>query len=172
MTKLARIAALAAATALFSAPALAAPVGPTVPVGATNGNAKASVNVIKPLTLTAIDDMLFGDVTVLDSGAILMDNAGNLTCSGGLTCAATGQAAQYNITGTNNQLVTVTAPDVTLTNTVSSTTLALRVDAPASVRLTNAGAPGTNFSFGGRIPIPASTAEGLYEGYLDVTVEY
>nr|WP_294851327.1 DUF4402 domain-containing protein [uncultured Sphingomonas sp.] len=172
MTKFARIAALAAATALFSAPAFAAPVGPTIPSGATNGNAKASVNVIKPLTLTSVDDMQFGDVTVLDSGAILMDKDGNITCSGGLTCATTGQPSKYNIRGTNNQLVTVTAPDVTLTNATTSTTLALRVDAPGSVRLTNAGAPGTDFTFGGRIPIPASTAEGLYEGYLDVTVEY
>lgn len=166
MTKFARIAALAAAVAFVATPAVAAPVTPS------NGNAKASVNVIKPLTLTSVDDMVFGDVTVLDSGAVLMDNAGNLTCSGGLTCAATGQAAKYNITGTNNQLVTVTAPDVVLTNTVTSTTLNLRVDAPASVRLTNAGAPGTDFSFGGRIPIAASTQEGLYEGDLDVTVEY
>jgi hypothetical protein len=44
--------------------------------------------------------------------------------------------------------------------------------APASVTLTNSGAPGNNFNVGGQITILPTTAEGVYSGNMDVTVEY
>ena len=38
--------------------------------------------------------------------------------------------------------------------------------------LTNSGAPGTNFNVGGQITILPTTAEGVYSGNMDVTVDY
>lgn len=170
MTNFARIAALAVVAAAVSTPALAVPAGTPV---SPNANAKASINVKKPLTLTLVDDMSFGNVTVLDNGTITMARDGTITCnSAQLTCASTGTPAKYNVTGTNQQVVKVnTASTVTLTNPTSDT-LTLNLDAPGTVTLTNAGAPGTDFTIGGNIALLASTPEGLYTGDLDVTVEY
>lgn len=172
MMKFARIAALAAVAAVVSTPALAVPTGTPVGPVAPNTNAKASVNIKKPLTLKSTADLDFGDVTVLDSGTISMDRTGVIACvATELTCAASGTPATYNVTGANNQAVTVTAPDVSLSGS-NGGTLTLVLNAPTSVTLTNAGSPGTDFNIGGSISIPASVNEGLYTGDLDVTVEY
>jgi len=69
------------------------------------------------------------------------------------------QQAKYNVRGTNNQLVTIFAPNVTLTNANNPLqTLLMTVSSPGTVMLTNAGAPGNDFSLGGSITV-ASTPE-------------
>lgn len=159
------LAATAAALALSANPAFAAPVGATEP-------ARASVQIRKPLTLTAVTDMDFGTIVVQDSGTVSMDSSGAMTCTAGsLTCAATGVPAEYLVTGTNNQVVTVNKPDVLLSNgTGGFLTVVLSGD--DTVTLPNSGASGTNFTLGGSIAIAASTQDGLYQGDLEVTVEY
>lgn len=172
MKNSARIAALAVIAAAVGTPAFAAPAGTAVGPVSPNTNAKASINIKKPLTLKSTQDMDFGDVTVLDAGTISMDKTGTITCvATALTCGATGSAATYNVTGTNNQPVTVTAPNVSLTGS-NGGTLTLVLSAPTTVTLTNAGSPGTDFSIGGSIAIPASVNEGPYTGDLNITVEY
>jgi len=168
MTNLLRItlAASVAALTLTSAPAAAAPTS-------SSNSATATARIVKPLTLTRTANMDFGDIVVQDAGVATLAMGGALTCTGGLTCAATGTPAAYLVTGTNNQVVTVTAPDVTLTNTANpGTPLTLDLNAPASVLLPNAGASGENFSVGGSIAVAATTRDGVYTGDLAVTVDY
>jgi len=170
MTKLLRMTGLTAsiaATALIAAPAVAAPTG------SSNGPATARARIVKPLTLERVQNLDFGDIVVQDSGTATIDLAGAISCTGGLTCAATGTAAEYKVTGTNNQVVYITKPPVTLTNSVNpGTPLTLTLTGPASVTLPNSGATGMNFNIGGSVPIAASTNEGVYMGDLAVTVDY
>ena len=161
---------LALTTAALGATAATAATGPVGLVGQT---VTAHAAIVKPLTLTKVSDMDFGSITVLDTGIAHLNANGTLTCDTTLTCAASGTPAEYNVTGTNNQSVTITKPNVTLTNTAdSSATLSLVLTGPASLTLTNAGAPGNNFKLGGDLNIPAATKEGTYQGDLNVTVNY
>ena len=80
------------------------------------------------------------------------------------------KAAEYKVTGTNNQDVSVTMPDVSLSN--GTDTLTLVLSGPSTVNLTNSGSTGANFKLGGSIDIDEGVSEGTYIGDLAVTVEY
>lgn len=176
MTKLLRISALAATAALIAAtPAVAAPVGPQ-----GNTNAKASARIVKPLTLTWVQDLDLG--TILLSGAAPWSGAvvsiaadGTFTCTNGnVVCSGATSVAKYHVTGTNNQRVFITSDDVVLTNVNdgSQLTLTMASDNPAFVDLANSGAAGMDFSLGGSISVDSTTSDGLYQGVFDVTVDY
>jgi hypothetical protein len=171
MTKFVRLAALAAAATLVATPALAAPV-------AASPKAKAAARIVRPLTLTALRDLDFGTIVVgaiPGTQTVSVSQAGALTCgASGLTCSGTVQSAQYNVTGTNNMVVNVSAVASNLVNTTSGggELLVFTPNAPATVTLTNSGAPGNNFNVGGSIQIATTTVDGLYSGDIDVTVDY
>lgn len=173
MTKLLRNTCLAAsvvASALVATPAVAAPVGAATP-------ATARARIVRPLLLTATRNLDFGTITLgtvaAGGEAVSMNQAGVVTCgSGGLTCSGTPVSASYNVQGTNNQVVVITAVASPLTNANDGTTLSFSPNAPASVTLTNSGAPGTNFNVGGSITIVPATTDGVYSGNINVTVDY
>lgn len=157
---------LAASALLAAAPARAAP-GVTV-----------SASIVKPLILTWLQDLDLGSVVPGPgswSGAtVSITRAGVFSCTNpNLTCSGATQTARYNVSGTNNRTVFITAPNVTLVNQSDPTqTLTLVVDGPGSVLLTNSGPPGTNFSLGGSITVDSTTAGGTYAGTFNVTVDY
>lgn len=171
MTKFVRLAALAAVATLVATPAVAAPV-------AASPAARAHARIVKPLTLTANRDLDFGTIVVGALGGtqtVSVSQAGALGgCSGALTCSGTPASAEYTVTGTNNMTINVTATASNLTNTTSggSETLVFTPDAPATVALGNSGAAGVDFNVGGSIDIDPTTVDGLYEGDIDVTVDY
>jgi Mat/Ecp fimbriae major subunit len=170
MNKSLRNMTLAAAAAALGLTATAAAAAP---VSVSNGPVQAHAAIVKPLTLTKISDLDFGSIVVQDNGTAVMDTAGNLTCPATLTCGTTGTAAQYKVTGTNNQVVFITKPDVTLTNAANpGTPLTLVLSGPASVTLPNSGTTGTTFNLGGSMAISATTKDGTYVGDLNVTVNY
>lgn len=161
-------AAFAAAAFVFGATqaSAAAPVGSAQP-------ATAHAAIVKPLTLKATANLDFGSIVVQDTGTVAIDTSGNITCPSTLTCATTGTAAAYQVTGTNNQIVTVNKPAVTLTNTANpGTDLTLNLTGPDTVTLPNSGSTGTSFQIGGSIMIPANVKDGDYTGDLAVTVNY
>ena len=143
------------------------------PTSVSNGPVQAHATLVKPLTLTKVSDMDFGSIVVQDNGTASLANSGTLTCPATLTCAGTGTPAEYTVTGTNNQVVYITAPNVTLTNTGNpGTPLTLVLTGPSQITLPNSGASGINFKLGGNLAIAASTKEGVYQGDLAVTVNY
>jgi Mat/Ecp fimbriae major subunit len=169
MNKFLRSTTLAATAAALTFTVSAA----AAPVSVSNGPVQAHAAIVKPLTLTKMSDLDFGTIVVQDNGTAVMDTAGALTCPATLTCATTGTPAQYKVTGTNNQVVQVTAPNVTLTNSGNpGTPLTLVLNGPATVTLPNSGASGTTFNLGGSMAIAASTKDGTYVGDLNVTVNY
>jgi len=153
--------------------ALGATSANAAPTSVSNGPVQAHATIVKPLTLAKVSDMDFGSITVQDTGVAHLNASGTLTCDSTLTCAGTGTPAEYTVTGTNNQVVTITKPDVTLVNTAdASATLNLVLTGASTVTLPNSGASGINFKLGGDLSIPASAKEGTYQGDLNVTVNY
>ncbi|HEU0310287.1 MAG TPA: DUF4402 domain-containing protein [Sphingomicrobium sp.] len=166
MKNIARLAALAAAATIVATPAAAQ-------VSVSNGPVTATARITKPLTLTRLDDIDFGEIIVQGSDTVSIDYTnGNLSCGApaNLTCQGATKRAQYRVTGTNNQDVTVTMPDVTLSNGTDNLTLVLA--GPGTVNLTNSGSVGETFYIGGSIAIDETVSEGTYTGQLAVTVEY
>jgi len=163
------LAAAASAMALSATPALA--VGP-------NQNATATARVVKPLTLTWVRNLDLGTI-VLGAGSwsganVGITRAGVFSCANvNTTCSGATQTAQYRITGTNNQVVTINSGNVTLTNQNDGvSTLVMTVDNPGSVNLGNSGASGLTFDLGGQITVASTTPDGTYLGTFNVTVNY
>ena len=160
------IAAAAAAAAAFATPADAASV-----------KAQAKAKVLKPLTISSRQDLDLG-ILILGPGSwsgatISLSRSGALTCAANVTCSGANQVAEYNVSGSNNQPITINAPDVTMVNQADTTkTLVLELDAPASVLLTNSGRPGVNFPIGGSLTVDSTTPTGEYVGTFQVTAEY
>jgi hypothetical protein len=158
--------ATAAAALLAAAPAAAASV-----------TAQAKAKVVKPLALTAIQDLDLGSLILAPgswSGAVVsLTRSGALTCPTNVTCTGATQVAQYNLAGSNQQTIVIRAPNVTMVNQSDPTkALTLVVDGPGTIVLQNSGNPGTNFPLGGSITVNSTTAPGTYVGTFQVTAEY
>ncbi|HLO19015.1 MAG TPA: DUF4402 domain-containing protein [Sphingomicrobium sp.] len=148
------------------------------PVEAVTQSATVKVNVVKPLTLTALQNMDLGTLTLAggtwSNVTVGISRAGVLSCGNtNVVCSGSTTVARFNVTGTNKQVVLITAPNVTLTNQADSTkTLTLVVDNPGSVTLTSSGAPGIDFDLGGSVTLSSSTADGTYAGTMNITADY
>lgn len=133
---------------------------------------------VKPLLIVKVQDLDMGSVTLgpglWSNVTVSISQTGVLTCTDpNVTCSGAVQAAEYDVQGSGQQTVQITAPNVTLTNqSDSSQTLTLVTDAPASIKLANSGLPGTNFWIGGSVSLNSNTAPGTYVGTFNVTVDY
>ena len=172
MNKLLRITSLAAtvaALAVTATPALAAASS-----ASADPQAKANVRILKPLTLTSKQDLDLGTIALGQgtfSTTVGIAQDGTFTCdTTKVTCSGSPQVASYNVTGTNNRVVTISAGNVTLTNGTDNLTLV--VDAPASVTMPNSGNTGVDFDIGGSVDLTEATPDGLYVGDFDVTADY
>jgi hypothetical protein len=174
MKMIKRLTALAVVTGAVMA---ATPAVAATPVGVTGAKPQAKVTILKPLTIAKKSDLDFGTIllpsTVSGTLNVKVDQAGVMTCGSGLTCATTAASVgAYTVTGTNKQLVKVTAPNVTMTNTVGAGSIVVTLDAPGTITLQSSGASSTDFPVGGSFNIDSSTVDGVYAGDMNVTVEY
>lgn len=148
------------------------------PAEAITQSTSVNVTVVKPLSLTALQSMDLGTVTLnggtWTSASVGISRAGVFSCANtNVICSGAPQVARYKVTGTNKQVVLISVPNVTLTNQADATQkLTLVADAPASVTLTSSGEPGVNFDIGGSITLSSATADGTYTGTMNVTVDY
>ena len=153
-------------------------IAANAPASAATVMASVTASNIKPLTLVKLQNLDFGTVTLGPgawSGAtVSLSKAGILSCgNANVICSGATAVAQYNVQGSKQQTVRISAPNVTLVNQSDSTkTLTLVTDAPATIFLTNSGAPGLNFSVGGSVTLNSTTAAGTYVGTFNVTVDY
>lgn len=133
---------------------------------------------MKPLIVAKLTDLDLGTVTlapgVWANATVAISQAGVLSCTDPkLVCTGATGAASYNVQGSRQQVVTISAPNVTLVNQSDSTrTLLLTVDAPSNLTLANSGFPGSDFSIGGSVTLSSATAAGTYVGTFNVTVNY
>lgn len=169
MTNFARLLTAAAVVSAFAATsATAAPVGASTP-------ATAKAQIVKPLTLTKVQDLDFGTIllpVVPAAATVTVSSAGVATCTGGTTCAGSPKQAIFNLTGTNNQVVRIFSAATNLTNANDSTTIVFTPAPPATVTMPNSGNTGANFNVGGAIAITTTTTDGVYTGNMNVTVDY
>ncbi len=155
---------------------LLASTGPVV-AQISGSKATATVKVNKPLQLTSLRNLAFGNVLLgafTGSDAVVITSAGrNCGTSGGLTCSGTFSTAQYRVVGSNNQtvLISSTTSTVTMSNG-SGGTLILTPSFPASVTLDNSGNPGKLFEVGGSLSFTSTQPDGVYSGTLDIQVAY
>jgi hypothetical protein len=171
MKKFVRLAALAAVATAVATPALAQ----QVPVTA-DPKAKAHARILKPLVLRGTQDVLFGDIvvgTVAGSQTVTVDHATGILsgCTNGLTCSGTVQNGEYEVEGSNGATVLIDSTDSDLQNAAGDI-LVFTPNHPVSVVLANSGSPGTPFNVGGSITLDTNTPEGLYEGDMEITVQY
>lgn len=148
------------------------------PIGAATKSASVQAKVIKPLTLTSVQNLDLGTITLRPgawSGAtVALSRGGVRTCTNpNVICSGATMVARYNVRGTNKSVVRITAPDVILTNTANpGQTIRMVVDNPGTVTLTSSGAPGNDFDLGGSITLSSATESGSYVGTFNVTAEY
>ena len=167
MTVFSRIIAKLAALALLG----------VVPFGhaqAAQTTIQASAKVVKSLELSSKQNLDFGTITLSGTPGtytVSLSMAGVLTCPSGATCAGAPMPAVMNASGSKSLSVRITVAASNLVNSVDGSTLSFTPNAPASLTLTNSGAPGTDFNIGGSIAIP-STADGTYTGNIVVTADY
>ena len=162
---------------LISAGALAALAlsTPAFAAATNQASANATVNIVSPLTLTKKTDLNFGTVIGPFAGEKVevstagLRNCSTLTCSGNASVSAANFAVSG---GTASQPLTVTVDtSTTLTGSVSgSLTLDLTTDVPTGVATDTSG--NATFGVGGSITIPSTTADGVYSGNFNVTVQY
>lgn len=137
-----------------------------------------SASVTKPLTLSWMQNLDLGSIALGPgtwSGAVIgISRSGALSCANvNVTCSGTTSVARYQVTGSNNQVARISAPNVTLVNQSDpARTLLLAIDSPGSVTLPNSGQPGAIFSLGGSLTLSSETASGVYAGTFNVTVDY
>jgi hypothetical protein len=148
------------------------------PALAASKDVTISATVTKPLTLVWMQNLDLGSMALGPgtwSGAIIgITRSGALSCANAnVTCSGTTMVAKYQVTGSNNQVVQISAPNVTMVNQSDPTrTLVLTVDSPGTVTLPNSGQPGAIFSLGGSLTLGSDTASGVYSGTFNVTVDY
>ena len=148
------------------------------PAAAATQIAQVSATVAKPLILTRVQDLDLGSITLgpgtWSNATVGISRTGTFSCaSANLICTGATKPAIYNVSGTNNRIVRIIAPNVTMVNQANpSQTLTLVTDVAASVTLTNSGPPGTDFDIGGTIALSSSTPSGTYSGTFNVTVDY
>lgn len=145
--------------------------------GAATQNATVNANVVRALTLTSLQDLDLGTITLgvgTWSGATVgISRTGAFSCSAKLICTGAPQVATYKVTGSNKMVVKITAPNVIMVNQADpSKSLTLVVDNPGQVTLTSSGEPGNNFNLGGSITLDSTTVTGTYSGTFQVTVDY
>ena len=136
-------------------------------------NVSVNANVVKPLTLTTKQDLDFGQILLSGAGGtVSISTAGVRTCPAGLTCSGTARQAIMNTSGTNSMVVRISTVPSDLVNAANGAVIRFTPTAPASVTLTNSGAPGKDFGVGGSIAVTPATSDGVYTGNIEVTVDY
>ena len=145
---------------------------------AASVNVGVNASALKPLVLTKLQDLNLGTVTlgpgIWSNATVSLSQAGVLGCaSANVTCTGATLVAKYNVQGSNQQTVRISAPNITLVNQSDTTqTLTLTVDSPSSLVLPNSGQPGVDFSIGGSVTLNSTMSGGTYVGTFNVTVDY
>ncbi len=151
-----------ATVATFATPAYAAQIA-----------AVTSVNVVKPVSISKLQDMDFGTLTYSSftgTRTIVLSRAGALTCAADIVCSGVPKQARFNVQGTNKLTVLLSYTGGALSNGTDS--IPFVPNGPSSVVLTSSGVPGIDFDVGGTITVSPSLIGGAYSGTLTVTADY
>ena len=137
---------------------------------AATATATAKAKILRQVTVTNTTDLQFGTiVSGTASSTVVVSSTGARTCGTGLVCSSTSTAANFDVTGTSGQVVTVSVPaSVTLSSGTNSMTASLASSNSSLTLAANAG----SFSVGGTLSVGANQADGDYSGTFAATVDY
>ena len=155
---------LAGAALLIASPASATPTS-------ASASATTKAQIVDPLTLTKTIDLDYGTLVRSALGGptiVNISSADVVTCAPGLLCSGVTKAAHFTASGTPNQLVKVTLVSSSLSNGVD-TVLFTPAFAPT---VTLSGLGSVSFAVGGGLAIDNVITPGVYNGTMDVTVDY
>lgn len=144
-----------------------------MPATAASTTAVTTVNVVKPVSLSKLQDLDFGTLTFAGftgTRTITISQSGVLSCAADIVCSGTAKPARFNVQGTNKLTAYIRVSGGNLSN--GSETIAFTPIAPASLYLPNSGAPGIDFNIGGSIVIDPALVGGIYSGTMNVTADY
>jgi len=164
-------------SALFSLVVLSLPAaGYAAPVQASP-KAAGHALVVFPLTLQRLDDMDFAMLAVTTGGTATIDPVtGQMTVVGGLVhVGGTPSPARYVGAASKRTVVNIRVPKTPV--------LIRRVGGTETLSVSNFTLDGQDkkalaeqqsftFAVGAQITVPAGAVEGVYEGDIDVTVQY
>ena len=156
--------------ALFPPPAIAAPIAsPTPP--------SAQAALMRPLTLTKLADMDFGNLGVTTAGTAVIDPVTNtLAVTGGvIRLGGTPHAARFAGATFSSAVVNIKIPNSTilLTRVGGTQTIALNAfTLDGQSKRTMAAAGLFEFAVGATLRPAANQMEGVYTGTFDVTIQY
>ena len=144
---------------------------------AVTQSATVKVTVVKPLTLTALQNLDLGTITLAggtwSNVTVGVSRAGVALCSNAnVVCSGATAVARYKVTGTTSRWSDQRAECDADESGDPTKTLTMVADTPASVTLTSSGEPGINWDIGGSITLSSATADGTYTGTMNVTVDY
>lgn len=161
----------AVAGALVATLGLSAGMAHAAPATAS---ATASARVLKQITVTNTSDLDFGTIVAGTSAStVAVSTGGARTCGSGLTCTGTVSSANFNVSGTNNTVVTITGDNtVSLANGTGGTMSASLTRSASTLTLASSGPVGGSFQVGGTLSLAANQADGAYTGTFNVTVDY
>jgi len=174
MTNFDKMLLVAGATMLFASPALAGPGSTT----AATANAKLRAQIVEPLTLTKKQDLDFGTLVktpaLTAAVTVQLDNSGALVggCPAGLLCSGITTEARFEAFGTLGQNLYVYTPVSAVMTNAAGNTLTFTPNARTAPLLLSASTGLNNFGVGGSIDVSSATAPGVYNGAMNVTVDY
>jgi hypothetical protein len=142
-----------------------------------NKNSTGTANIVLPATITKLNDMDFGCVTVTTAGTAVLDsNTGAVTSTGGVLFAGClPHAAQFAAVSPSKTIVRITIPNrpVTLTRSGGTETMSVDTWTINGATTRNVVAHETfNFQIGGTLHVAANQVEGTYVGTFDVNLNY
>ncbi len=168
-------------TLLAVTPALIA-LGSAAPAAAQSATGDASVTIIRPATITANTDMVFGTIIrpATGNGTVVLSAAATTARSvtGGVVALAstTPTAAKFTIVGEGGQSMSVSVPETFPLTPTSGLDLTVTTSNNIGSGVTLSNALGSEGSFvlyvGGSLPVTDSTPTGTYTGSFTVTASY
>ena len=155
---------------LAPAAALAAPIAPPTPP-------PAAAALLRPLTLTKLNDMDFGYLGVIANGTAVIDPVTDtMTVTGGvLRLGGIPRAATFRGVAQGSAVVIIRVPNggISLTRAGGPETILLNaftLDGQSKRALAQAGI--FDFRVGATLRPTAGQVDGLYTGTFDVTIQY
>lgn len=137
----------------------------------------AQAALLRPLTLTKLNDMDFGNLGVTANGTAVIDPVTDtMTTSGGvIALGGTARAATFRGVAQGNAVVIIRVPNggISLTRVGGSETILLNaftLDGQSKRAMAEAGV--FDFKVGATLRPSAGQADGLYTGTFDVTIQY
>lgn len=143
------------------------------PATAAQTTAVTTVKVVKPVSLSKLQDMDFGTLTFAEftgTRMVTLSPAGVIACAADIVCSGVGKQARFNLKGSNRLTVLLTYSAGALSNGTDS--IPVTADGPATMTLPNSGQQGLDFDVGGALMISSALVGGVYTGTITVTAEY